>query len=53
MGVEDGRFFLSHGGFIDGFTPFGQRFERPPTGKVPDGLEWVRPFLPPQPHRDE
>ncbi len=53
MGVEDGRFFLSHGGFIDGFSPFGQRFERPPTGKVPDGLEWVRPFLPPQPHRDE
>ena len=51
MGVEDGRFFLSHGGFIDGFTPFGQRFERPATGRVPEGLDWVRPGMPPQPHR--
>lgn len=23
MGVEDGRFFLSHGGFVEGFTPYG------------------------------
>ncbi len=52
MGVEDGRFFLSHGGFIDGFTPFGQRFDRPSTGKKPEGLEWVVPSMPPQPHRD-
>lgn len=29
MGVEEGRFFLSHGGFIPGSTKFGERFERP------------------------
>lgn len=51
MGVEDGTFFLSHGGFLDGFTPYGQRFERPATGRVPDDLGWVVPGMPPQPHR--
>lgn len=35
MGVEDGAFFLSHGGFIEGFTPFGGKFTRPATGKPP------------------
>jgi hypothetical protein len=35
MGVEDGRFFLSHGGFIPGFTSFGQKFTREATGKAP------------------
>lgn len=35
MGVEDGRFFLSHGGFVEGFTPFGERFTRPATGTSP------------------
>lgn len=38
MGVEDGRFFLSHGGFIDGFTPFGEIFTRPATGQPPSDL---------------
>lgn len=38
MGVEDGRFFLAHGGFVEGFTPFGQKFTRPATGKLPEGL---------------
>lgn len=38
MGVEDGRFFLSHGGFQEGFTPFGERFTRPATGQLPDVL---------------
>jgi hypothetical protein len=36
MGVEDGSFFLSHGGFVDGYCPFGERFERPLLGKEPD-----------------
>lgn len=29
MGVENGEFFLSHGGFLPGYTAFGERFERP------------------------
>lgn len=41
MGVENGQFFLSHGGFVEGFTTFGQRFERqaagtPPAGPLPE-----------------
>ena len=36
MGVEDGRFFLSHGGFTDGFTKYGEKFTRPVTGRPPD-----------------
>jgi hypothetical protein len=35
MGVEDGEFFLSHGGFVEGSTPFGEAFSRPPTGQPP------------------
>ncbi len=35
MGVEDGRFLLSHGGFVEGFTPYGEKFTRPPTGTPP------------------
>jgi len=35
MGVEKGQFFLSHGGFVPGFTKFGEIFHRPPTGKPP------------------
>ncbi len=35
MGVEAGQFFLSNGGFIPGFTKFGARFTRPPTGNPP------------------
>lgn len=35
MGVEDGRFFLSHGGFVDGFTKFGEAFQRPATNQPP------------------
>jgi len=35
MGVEDGAFFLSHGGFVPGFTKFGETFTRPATGKPP------------------
>jgi hypothetical protein len=36
MGVENGQFFLSHGGFVDGFTDYGKSFTRPAGGKVPD-----------------
>ena len=35
MGVEDGQFFLSHGGFVNGFTPYGEQFTRPPSGGQP------------------
>ena len=35
MGIEDGRFYLSHGGFGPASTRFGERFERIPTGKAP------------------
>jgi hypothetical protein len=35
MGLEDGQFFLSTGGFIPGFTKFGERFTRPATGHPP------------------
>lgn len=35
MGVEDGQFFLSNGGFMPGFTKFGEQFTRPATGQVP------------------
>jgi hypothetical protein len=38
MGVESGQFFLSHGGFVPGFTPYGERFTRPATGKMPSDL---------------
>ena len=35
MGVEDGRFFLSHGGFVPGTMPYGEKFTRPAMGKAP------------------
>jgi len=35
MGVENGRFFLSQGGFVPGFTKFGEAFTRPATGTAP------------------
>lgn len=36
MGVENGRFFLSHGGFIEGSTRYGELFTRSATHQVPD-----------------
>lgn len=44
MGTENGSFFLSHGGFIEGYTEYGTPFDRPATGKAPDDL--VLPPLP-------
>jgi len=35
MGIEDGQFFLSHGGFVPGFTKSGERFTRPAIGTPP------------------
>ena len=35
MGVENDHFFLSHGGFLPGFTKFGAKFTRPPTTAPP------------------
>ncbi len=35
MGVENGRFFLSQGGFGPGFTKFGEKFTRPATAAPP------------------
>lgn len=42
MGVEGGQFVLQHGGFVPGFTKYGERFTRPASGKAPD-------FTPPSP----
>jgi hypothetical protein len=39
MGVEGGQFFLSHGGFVDGFTKYGEKFTREPTRQPPQGIE--------------
>ncbi len=38
MGVENGQFFLSHGGFVPGFTQYGAKFTRLPTGKAPSDI---------------
>lgn len=38
MGVENGQFFLTHGGFGPGFTQYRQKFDRPATGKVPSDV---------------
>jgi hypothetical protein len=38
MGVESGQFFLSHGGFVPGFTEYGDKFTRPATGKGPSDI---------------
>jgi len=38
MGVENGRFFLCHGGFLPGYTRYQEPFARPPTGMPPRDL---------------
>ena len=44
MGLQDGQFFLSHGGFVEGFTRFGERFSRPAVGIQPElDLPEVKP----------
>lgn len=39
MGVENEGFFLSHGGFIEGYTDYGAQFERTATKQPPGDLE--------------
>lgn len=36
MGVENGKFFLSHGGFILGSSKYGELRTRPSSGKTPE-----------------
>ena len=43
MGVENGQFFLHHGGFTNGFTKYGEKFTRPANGGPPKIL---LPLLP-------
>jgi len=38
MGIESGQFFLSHGGFVPGFTKYGEKFIRPAVGKEPSDI---------------
>jgi len=38
MGVENGQFSLSHGGFVPGFTPYGEKFIRPAAGQAPSDI---------------
>ena len=38
MGVDRGQFFLSHGGFVPGFTAARESFTRPSTGEPPVDL---------------
>lgn len=38
MGVEEGKFFLSQGGFVEGFTQYGEAFERTATDAPPSDL---------------
>ncbi len=42
MGIENGEFFLSHGGFVDGFTKYGEKFHRDPTRKPPETSDLPR-----------
>ena len=42
MGVENGEFFLSHGGFVDGFSKYGDPFTRKKTDRSPSDLELPR-----------
>ena len=45
MGMKDGQFFLSQGGFAEGFTKFGDPFTRKPSGRSPASMNL--PKLPP------
>ncbi len=41
MGVENGQFFLSNGGFVSGFTKYGELFERPAKAQPPVDLMFI------------
>lgn len=38
MGVENGQFFLSQGGYLPGFTTYGEKFDRPATAQAPSDI---------------
>ena len=38
MGIENGQFFLSHGGFVPGFTSYGDEFTRSATARPPTDI---------------
>jgi len=44
MGVENGQFFLSHGGFVTGFTKYGTKFSRLATGQPPTDFNFDKDF---------
>ncbi|MBC8354967.1 MAG: DUF3472 domain-containing protein [Planctomycetes bacterium] len=44
MGMEGGEFFLSHGGFVPGYTKYGTPFTRPASDRSPAKMD-----LPPLP----
>ncbi|MCP4377069.1 MAG: DUF3472 domain-containing protein [bacterium] len=44
MGVQDGLFLLSHGGFVPGSMKYGKKFRRPALGKAPK-LSTVLPTI--------
>jgi hypothetical protein len=46
MGIEGNAFFLRHGGFVEGFTPYGQSFTRAASQSRPEPLQWELPSLP-------
>jgi hypothetical protein len=35
MGLDNGQFFLSHGGFVPGFSKSAETFTRPALGAAP------------------
>jgi hypothetical protein len=45
MGIEDGQFFLSHGGFVTGYTDYGTPFTREATRRSPAEMQ-----IPPLPN---
>ncbi len=45
MGLENGQFFLSHGGYVAGYTEYGKPFQRPAIGQAPADLNLPEPAL--------
>ncbi len=43
MGVEEGEFFLGHGGFVEGYCKFGDSFDRPATNMPPSVEDLPKP----------
>ncbi len=44
IGMEGGQFSLSHGGFVPGFTKFGEKFTRPAVVTAPEDCQtFIKP----------